>query len=458
MYSSLQHTLRSVSIATALTIPLLVLFVPTVRAQDTGLTFTVTPPIFQLNLQPGETWTSGVRVVNSNPYDITIYAEPVLFRPTGESGRPSFFIPEDNVADTPDRSTLAGWITVSRTAITIPQEQTVTIPLAVSVPDNAAPGGHYAAVLIGNRPPKASLEGGTVSVSSSIASLMFLRVAGDVIEDGRIRSFSTERTVYETAEARLSLRFENEGNVHLRPQGDITIYNMFGKKRGFIPVNQANDYGNVLPGSIRKFTFSWESSPGTLDIGRYRAEATIGYGDEAKQFAQSTIYFYVLPLVPILQIVGGLVMFIMFIGWAIRAYIRRALVLETSRVGSQSTKDVSRGVTVSPEADAQLKLESLILPIKEGMIDLRRGTVASHTYEQAQRADRHESDRMTFTEFMRAYRFFFLFIVVLAVGWLAANAFLADVLTVTRDYRAIEERSDGSQIELYPMNTFEIDQ
>jgi len=429
--------------------------IPLCAFAQQGLTFTVTPPLFQLNLQPGESWTSGIRVVNGNPYDITVYAEPVLFRPSGEEGRPLFYLPEGDASLAPDQTTLAGWITVPQTALTIPREQTITVPIAIIVPKDAAPGGHYAALLIGTRPPQTSLEDGTVSVTSSIASLIFLRIAGNVIEDARIREFSTEKLMYERPEAQLSLRFENMGNVHLRPQGDITIYNMFGKKRGYIPVNQATDYGNVLPGSVRKFTFTWEGDPGAWDIGRYRAEATLGYGEEAKQFAQATQYFYVLPLVPLLQVLGGLAAFITFIGWAIRSYIRRALALEAKRV-QHARLDTPPEVPheESGAEEPRLKLESLILPLQDGMVDLRRGQAPQQTLPSM---ERYRSTRAGFIAFLRAYRLFFLFLLVVAFAWLAASAFFADVLTVHRGYRATEERPDGTSVDLAPIDSSIID-
>ena len=70
---------------------IVVLFPVTVSAQvENGMSITITPPLFQLSLQPGESWTSEITVVNNNPYNLTLYANPVLFQPSGESGKPAF--------------------------------------------------------------------------------------------------------------------------------------------------------------------------------------------------------------------------------------------------------------------------------------------------------------------------------------------------------------------------------
>lgn len=412
-----------------------------VHAQG-SLTLTVTPPLFQLNLSPGETWTSGIQVVNGNPYDIAVYAEPVAFRPSGEEGRPAFLTPPKGEGGILlDASTLAGWITVPNSAIAISREKTVVVPIAITVPRDASPGGQYAAILIGNRAPEGVREGDTVSVTSSIASLIFLRVAGTVLEKGRIRDFSTERSYYETPEARFSLRFENQGNVHLRPRGDITVYNMFGKKRGYIPINQVEEYGNVLPESTRKFTFTWKSESGTWDIGRYRAEATLGYGTDATQYAQASVYFYVLPLGPLAQVLGTIIVCILLIGWAVRAYVRRALVLEAARL-SPPVVAVSTGSADTFVPKPSLKASTLIRPIQASILDLRNVyvPVPDPTCIERVRAP------LGLVGFIRRYKLFFSSLILLGSAFFLARTYLTDIFVNDRGYTATEEHPDGSRI------------
>jgi hypothetical protein len=428
------------------TLVLLALWTNTLHAQESGMTLTVTPPLIQVNLQPGEVWSSGIQVVNNNTYDITVFSEPVLFEPAGEDGRPRFKTAPgvEGEAGTPDPTTLAGWITVPREAQSIPPEQTITIPLTIQVPIDASPGGHYSAILIGNRAPEGVRGESSVSVTSSIASLIFLRVAGTVIEDGRIRDFATEKMLYENAEAQLSLRFENQGNVHLQPRGEITIYNMFGKKRGSIAVNQSGDYGNVLPGSLRKFTYTWKADASTWDIGRYRAEATLGYGAESKSFAQATTYFYILPLIPLAEVLLGTLALILFIGWALRTYVRKAIALETRQLHQGAISSIEQGgvpdsVAVHPPVDPKVNLKTLMHPIHASFVDLRRVSRTDRRIEQTKRvevvpAPSVHTAQLPMGEFLYRYRYFFIFVGVLGVAWVLASALFADVLTYERPY------------------------
>lgn len=410
-----------------------------------SFTFTVTPPLIQLALQPGETWSSTIQVVNQNPYEVTIFAEPVLFAPGGESGRPIFTRTMAG-SDEPishDHSVIAGWITVPTEPTVVAREQTLALPIQITVPHDAAPGGHYAAVLIGNTPPTARDGGNTISVTSSIASLIFLRVAGDVREEGRIREFSTERMLYDTAEAVFSLRFENKGNVHLQPQGGITIYNMFGKERGKILVNRDAGYGNVLPESVREFSFRWESDTGLWDIGRYRAVASLGYGEERKSFADATVYFWVLPIVPFLEIVGALVLIGWFFAWSIRAYIRRALALEAHVTEIDQVHVVAPDVSAPKAPEPQLTVRALVRPITAGMVDLRKGgqvaepvsTASEGTGEQAQ------------TSLVWKYRGLLIFIVLCIVLFIGVRAYVRDVSVDERAYTTEAIKDEGTTVE-----------
>ena len=296
-----------------------------VRADDTAVaqTLSVSPTLFQMNATPGQTWQSEIRVINVNNYDITVYPQVVNFAPQGEAGQGDF-IPV--FASETNGQTLAEWVDMSKEGITIPKQQTVSVPFTIFCPPNAAPGGHYAAILIGTKSANGGGES-ALKTAQFVSSLFFVRVAGDVQESGTIREFRSTETILQSPEAMFEVRFQNTGNVHLQPQGDITIYNMWGEERGTIPINHQTHFGNVLPQSIRKFAFTWKSEESVFDIGRYRAVVTLGYGEDTKSFVTSTTYFWIVPYTQILIFLAGLVGFIWFFTFAVKMYIRRMLVL-----------------------------------------------------------------------------------------------------------------------------------
>ncbi len=287
-------------------------------------TLSVSPTLFQMNAEPQQSWQSELRVTNVNDFDITVYPQVVNFAPLGESGRGDL-IPV--FASETQGSTLAEWITLESRGVVIPRQETKTLSFTVAIPKGAAPGGHYAAILVGTKPPISSEASSQVQTAQFVTSLFFVRVAGDVTEQGSIREFRTTKKLLDIPEVTFTLRFENEGNVHLQPQGDIVIFNMWGQERGVIPINQQTHFGNVLPASVRKFEFTWSGSASLYDIGRYKAIATLGYGDESKNFVTSTTYFWIVPLTQIAVALISFIIIIWLFTFAVKMYVKRMLML-----------------------------------------------------------------------------------------------------------------------------------
>lgn len=297
--------------------------VPVPAAAQQGLSFSITPTIFDMAAMPGQAWTSSVKVVNNNPYPLTVYAVPVSFVPQGERGHGAFVpVPEERAEET--GTTLASWMDITNEPIEIPAESSVAVPVAIAVPQDASPGGHYAAVMIGTKPP---VTEGKMSVKTSqiISALFFMRIAGDVVELGEVRTFRSERRFAGSPEMAFTVRFENKGTVHLQPQGEIRITNMWGKERGIIPINQETNFGNVLPASTRLFSFSWKGASSLTDIGRYRADLTLAYGLEERKFITRSTTFFVIPLKPLLTALAFLAFAIGVVTWSVRTYIRYML-------------------------------------------------------------------------------------------------------------------------------------
>lgn len=423
--------------------------------QDGALALTVTPPLYQLSLSPGETWASTITVVNANPYDLTVHARAVNFDARGERGTGKF-IP---VVGTSSPQPPASWITITDEPIVIEREQTESIPFTVSVPDDAPPGGHYGAIIVGNR-PEARGEGATLLISSSVASLLFLNIAGDIREDALIREFSTPQSVYQRPEVPLTLRFQNRGNVHVQPQGSITIYNMWGKERGRIDINQGSQFGNVLPGTIRNFTFTWKGEENAYEIGRYKAVVTLAYGSEARRNVGRVTYFWVVPIMPALYTLAGVLVFGSLLIWAVRAYIRRALALEAERLreqgwGATPAPPTPTARNQSEERHHHVDFDTFLRPLKHGVVDLRRvrlggaeqGAVAPSRAREGTAAPRDETRPITLREFALRYAWFFALVFLLAFGLFFASIYFSEVLTYERDYEMTVDRFDGVEPE-----------
>lgn len=396
------------------------------EAQTGSIALTITPPLFRIAMAPGEFWASSISVVNTNEADIEVYATVMDLEPLGEEGH-SRFVPVRDVENEEMKTALSQWVTVAQDPFLVPKEKSVKIPFSIRVPDGASPGGHYAAILIGTRPPAPGERGGAaVGVSSFISSLLFVRIAGDVVEDGSIREFATERTVYDAPDVRFTLRFENKGNVHVQPQGTITIYNMWGKERGKIDLRERSEFGNVLPSSTRKFGFVWKGERNFFDIGKYTAVAALSYGSEGKKTASETVSFWIIPVKQTGGVVGGFVVTFLVFAWTLRKYVRRALALEMRRRGISARAVAPRG------SHPALTIASLARPLREGIVDLRED-------QNKRTAERVPGRR--FGRRLGAYTFVFLIVIPLLIGggvWVVS--YFREVLTKDRGYEIDIER------------------
>jgi len=328
---------------------------------------------------------------------------------------------------------LASWININRGPYVIPPEQSKEIPFFVEVPENASPGGHFAAALIGTEPPETDNKL-IVRTSQIVTSLFFARIEGDIIEEAVIREFSVVKSFVEEPEVDFSLRFENKGNVHLIPRGVINITNMWGKERGVIPINQKTLFGNVLPDSIRDFKFSWKGEKSITEIGRYKAEVTLAYGKDGIKNISAVTYFWVIPVKGTLVTLAFVIGFLLFITWAIKLYIRRMLAL--AGVNTDTMNNAGTAHTIVDEDDIRLSsYKKVSAPIRKGALDLRmRLSGVREIFEFIK----------TIFKFIRNYKIFFSAVTILVVGFVAVVLYISDVSTDQKGYEVTIDRVDGS--------------
>lgn len=392
-----------------------------VNAQSQSLS--VTPPLFQLSIEPGDIWQSSIRVINPNDFPLTIFTEVVNFVPDGEGGQGRFvpLITEDET-----KATLAEWIEVREGPYLIPPGQTQEVSFFVEVPPDAAPGGHFAAILVSTEPPKKSENSSLALVTTqTVASLFFTRIEGDVLEKADIREFTVTDRSIELPEAEFSLRFENKGNVHIQPKGDIIIMNMWGTTRGIIPVNHDTHFGNVLPTSIRDFRFTWKGERSLTDIGRYKAIATLAYGEDGVKSVTATTYFWVIPVKGAFITLLSLILFIGSITWMIRLYIRRMLILAGIDPDVEKKAHRTEPTVLTQNAPRARSYKEVAAPLTEGTLDLRA---------RLSRAEETVDVVVTIFEFVRAYKKFFIAVLILILSFVGLALYVGEVRTMETDY------------------------
>ena len=188
--------------------------------------------------------------------------------------------------------------------------QKIAIPVKVSLPNNVAPGGYYGSVLISNEPEVISgVQKDTTQnftrVISRLGTLFFIRAKGAAKESGNLEDFriaGEKQAFYEKGPLSFEILFNNDGNVHLVPYGNISVTNIFGHSIAELPV----DAYFALPNSLR---FRNVLLPNEFLIGRYTAKIHLNRGYK-NLLDEKTITFWVLPWKLVLGIVFGVLIVI----------------------------------------------------------------------------------------------------------------------------------------------------
>ncbi len=390
------------------------------------VTMTVSPPLFQLGLARGVVWSSTVILHNGGETELVIRSTVENFSADGQIGA-TVFAPS-GTRDEPTSHELATWVTLSDKDFFVPSGGEVRIPFTITIPMNAEPGGHYAALLIG---PSPQSGGGNVSFSSLVSSLLYVKISGNIIEQGEITGLFPKHGLVQKQEAGFDLRFTNTGNVHVNPEGEIIIFNMFGRERGRIVVDQEHRFGTVLPGASRIFSFEWKGGSNFFDIGRYKAVAVLTYGNDKTKTAYKDVHFWVVPWVPLLIIFTTLTFFFWFTRRALRRYIAEAIQLEHARIEGEQRVDGKKHS--SAQAIPALTLRVLNGPLAKGGAELRslRG---------------HSARRFSYFRFIKRYSVFIgsvlvLLVCVFLIGWYFVSVFKAE-----REYQMVIKKNGAMDI------------
>ena len=228
------------------------------------------------------------------------------FAAQGESGIPKISLDTND----PNPYSLITWVKPLG-QLRLEPKQIKSIPVSITIPKNAAPGGYYGVIRFTAAAPESNTT--SVSLSASLGTLIFLRVNGQAKESASLEEFSTSQNgnkmfLFEATPLDFNIRINNSGNVYEQPVGQIAISDMFGKPVANVNVNLERRV--VLPGSIRKFEVPLDK--GVLGdkmlFGRYTAKLTMTYGAEGQKVT-TELSFFVIPwkliLIGLAVLVGG---------------------------------------------------------------------------------------------------------------------------------------------------------
>lgn len=283
--------------------------------EDLNLTTTgnmiIGPGKTELLLAPGDTYTIEVTATNS----------------TGEAKIVKFYTEDMAASNDPNTTleflgtetgpySLKDYVTPEADTVTLESGQRVRMPVTITIPEDASPGGLYGALMVSSEslPSESTAESGTlagqVNLITRVAVLLFVRIEGDVIESGYLKDFTSDKGFYEEGPVTFNITSANDGSVYLSPYGTVEIQDIFGR----IIDSREVDPWFVLPGAERTREIAWNSN---FLFGKYTATVTLhkGYMNTEDSADTKTLSFWILPWKIITVALIALILVIWFIVW-----------------------------------------------------------------------------------------------------------------------------------------------
>lgn len=277
---------------------------------------TIIPAFVEEKLDPGATIERTLRITNESTEEKEFYVFKRNIKGVAVGGIPIF-------AETNEEITgyeISEWLALNQETVTVPAGGSAEISFVLNVPQSATPGSHFGGIFISAEPPRFRSIG--AGVGYEVASIISIRISGEVNDDARVRSFSTDKLLYSSKNVQFTARIENLGNILIRPIGTVEITSMFNSDPVVLRVNE--NLAGVFPESVRDIEFEWND--GSLGFGRYQALLALAYdGDLGQKTIDASVVFWVFPAKIILTALGVL-LFILIGGYFLtRYYINQAI-------------------------------------------------------------------------------------------------------------------------------------
>ena len=279
------------------------------EAQNSGLQ--ISPTIIEKNLDPGTSAEETLMLINTGEEDVRAFPDSLEIRGASVKGQPIF-------QEDAEKQGLASWIRFEEKEIYLKPGERRAVKAFMNIPEDAPPGGHFAGIIMKKKAEKVRKTG--AGIGYGVGTIINIRVSGEVIEEAEIESFTTNKRIYEDGEVTFFILVKNKGNLLIRPLGFINIEGPKGEK---VSISANPDAGGVFPGGERIFEARWQKEK--IPWGKYRAILSLVYGEEERKTISDATEFWVAPVKMLFGILGGALLGLLGIIFAVRRYIGKKI-------------------------------------------------------------------------------------------------------------------------------------
>jgi hypothetical protein len=185
-------------------------------------------------------------------------------------------------------ATAAPWVTIGATSVTLQPREVATVPVLVSIPADARPGGHYAAVAVVSKGVFGGRAGASVGVLSEVAIPLLITVPGPAKVAVAVRNVRAPEWRWARQDWPLQLDLADTGDLHIQPRGTVTVTSIFGGTAARLPLAGRL----LLPGGSSHAGVTWRGVPW---FGYYTVKVRVWANGPASPSTTVTRTLWVLP-------------------------------------------------------------------------------------------------------------------------------------------------------------------
>ncbi|MBC7518120.1 MAG: DUF916 domain-containing protein [Microbacteriaceae bacterium] len=339
---------------------------------------------FHLNLFPGAAQDLSALITNRTAGAITVQTYPVDAVSTTK-GDFAFASRED------PRRKVAGWTSLLGPSVTVPAHQVVRVPFRVTVPVGTEPGDYSGGIIM-----QSPTEVGKVSPNSKGAVMrmdivqrqgvrIYLTVAGKALHQLDLGSLTW---VKNDNGLEFFLPIHNAGNTILRPRATVSLPSLLGGDK----LLTFDTPAALLPGASVVLQARL-SAPAIVEFAT--AIATVTSEAPARQSSVEVRYA---PLPLLAGSVGALILLV-FIGWRVLRFVRRARKALKRLAGMDAASQVSpmpQGVAEPELVPAGLVAAEPVSAVVVAAEPVATGPVSAGPVPGGRRANRIQSSQKRF--------------------------------------------------------------
>jgi hypothetical protein len=201
------------------------------------------PVSIRITLNPGDVYPGSITVINPNDFPLRIKTEKENLAGGAEGS-------VELIGDKDIPYGLSAWVKFANDEVTLQPQERRQFDFVITIPKNAQPGGHYAALLFRGL-TSTSTVGSGAGISGRVGTILLVEISGDVKRSGEITEITAPKFI-DRGPLALSFKVSNSGNSYFSPEGTVEFRNLLWTHKS------AWDSRVVFPGFDRTFKATWD--------------------------------------------------------------------------------------------------------------------------------------------------------------------------------------------------------